>query len=39
MPAMGYLRTLCVKGYIERLRQGVYHKVTRRINNKIRLTA
>ena len=34
-----HLRTLCVKGYIERLRQGVYRKVTRRINNKIRQTA
>ena len=34
-----HLRTLCVKGYIERLRQGVYHKVTRRINTKIRQTA
>ena len=29
-----HLRTLCVKGYIERLRQGVYRKVTRRINGK-----
>ena len=34
-----HLRTLCVKGYIERLRQGVYRKVTRRINNKIRQAA
>ena len=34
-----HLRTLCVKGYIERLRQGVYRKVTRRINTKIRQTA
>ena len=29
-----HLRTLCTKGYIERLRQGVYRKVTRRINGK-----
>ena len=34
-----HLRTLCVKGYIERLRQGVYRKVTRRINGKIRQAA
>ena len=34
-----HLRTLCTKGYIERLRQGVYRKVTRRINNKIRQAA
>ena len=33
------LRTLCMKGYIERLRQGVYRKVTRRINGKIRQAA
>jgi len=29
-----HLRTLCTKGYIERLRQGVYRKVARRINGK-----
>ena len=29
-----HLRTLCVKGYIERLRQGVYCKVARHINGK-----
>ncbi|MBR3858926.1 MAG: DUF3987 domain-containing protein [Bacteroidaceae bacterium] len=29
-----HLRTLCLKGYIERLRQGVYRKVARRINGK-----
>ena len=34
-----HLRTLCVKGYIERLRQGVYRKVTRRINSKNRQAA
>ena len=34
-----HLRTLCVKGYIERLRQGVYRKVARRINGKIRQAA
>ena len=34
-----HLRTLCTKGYIERLRQGVYRKVTRRINGKIRQAA
>ena len=34
-----HLRTLCTKGYIERLRQGAYRKVTRRINNKIRQAA
>ena len=34
-----HLRTLCVKGYIERLRQGVYRKVTRHINKEIRQTA
>jgi predicted ArsR family transcriptional regulator len=34
-----HLRTLCVKGYIERLRQGAYRKVTRRINKEIRQTA
>lgn len=33
-----HLRTLCVKGYIERLRQGVYRKVARRINKEIRQT-
>ena len=34
-----HLRTLCLKGYIERLRQGVYRKVTRRINSKNRQAA
>ncbi len=34
-----HLRTLCLKGYIERLRQGVYRKVTRRINGKNRQAA
>ena len=34
-----HLRTLCVKGYIERLRQGVYRKVTRRINSNNRQAA
>ena len=34
-----HLRTLCTKGYIARLRQGVYRKVTKRINNKIRQAA
>ena len=34
-----HLRTLCAKGYIERIRQGVYRKVVKRVNRKNRLAA
>ena len=30
-----HLRTLCGKGYIERIRQGVYRKIVRRVTKKI----
>ena len=34
-----HLRTLCAKGYIERVRQGVYRKVAKRVSRKNRPAA
>ena len=34
-----HLRTLCAKGFIERIRQGVYRKVVKRVNRKNRPAA
>ena len=34
-----HLRTLCAKGYIERIRQGVYRKAIKRVSRKNRLAA
>ncbi len=34
-----HLRTRCAKGYIERIRQGVYRKVVKRVNRKNRPAA